>query len=57
MIRPLKGDAMTRILFLFYPVLFSGFCLLLGETIHLVKKRLLEKRLAKATVVTNVGRK
>lgn len=48
---------MTRLLFLLSPALFGGLCLLLGETIHLAKKRRHLRGLEKTVVVMNTGRK
>ncbi len=47
---------MIKVLFLSSPVLFSGLCLLLGETFHWARKRHNEKRLGKTTVFIHAGR-
>jgi hypothetical protein len=52
-----KGDAMTRVLFLLSPVIFSGLCLLVGETIGWVKQKRNESGIRKMMVVSNTRRK
>jgi len=47
---------MAQILFLLSPVLFGGFCLLLGETIHWIKNSRHSEGLENMTVQFGGGR-
>ncbi len=48
---------MTRVLFLFSPVLFGGLCLLWGETLNWLKKDDLRKGFTTTRVLHHTGRK
>jgi hypothetical protein len=45
---------MTRILFVFSPIIFCGLYVLMGETIHWFKKRRKESGFIKVVVFSNV---